>query len=94
MSQELSIDVVQEALGTGARGYVVKTDAGSELLDAVDAVFRGGQFVGKRYSGHDFVGASDAGASDEFRINSPIAPLHQNTEIAHRHDVGFYSDDA
>ena len=94
VSQESSTDVVQEALGTGARGYVVKTDAGGELLEAVDAVLRGGQFVGKRYSGHDFVGASDAGASDEFRIKSPIAPLHQNTEIAHRHDVGFYSDDA
>ena len=94
VSQESSTDVVQEALGTGARGYVVKTDAGGELLEAVDAVLRGGQFVGKRYSGHDFVGASDAGASDEFRIKSPLAPLHQNTEIAHRHDVGFYSDDA
>jgi DNA-binding response OmpR family regulator len=94
VSQESSIEVVQEALGTGARGYVVKTDAGSELLEAVDAVLRGGQFVGKRYCGHDFVGVSNAGASDEFRIRSALAPLDQNTEIAHRHDVGFYSDDA
>jgi DNA-binding NarL/FixJ family response regulator len=94
VSQESSNDVVQEALGTGARGYVVKTDAGGELLEAVDAVLRGGQFVGKRYSGHDFVGASDAGASPEFRIKSALAPLHQNTEIAHRHEVRFYSDDA
>jgi DNA-binding response OmpR family regulator len=94
VSQESSADVVQEALGTGAHGYVVKTDAGVELLEAVDAVLRGGRFVGKRYSGHDFVGASDAGASDEFRIKSALAPLHQNMDIAHRHDVGFYSDDA
>jgi DNA-binding NarL/FixJ family response regulator len=32
VSQESSADAVQEALGTGARGYVVKTDAGTELL--------------------------------------------------------------
>jgi DNA-binding NarL/FixJ family response regulator len=90
VSQESSTDVVQEALATGARGYVVKSDAGVELLEAVDAVLRGGQFVGKRYSGHDFVGASGAGASDEFRIKSALAPLHQNREIANRHDVGFF----
>ena len=94
VSQESSIDVVQEALGTGARGYVVKADAGVELLEAVDAVLQGGQFVGKRYSGHDFVGASHAGASDDLRIKSAPAPFPHNMEIAHRHDVGFYSDDA
>lgn len=56
LSQETSSDVVQEALGTGARGYVVKSDAGSELLAGVKAVLRGEQFLGKRFSGHDFVG--------------------------------------
>lgn len=84
---------MREALGTGARGYVVKTDAGSELLEALDAVLRGGQFVGRRFSGHDFVGASDARASQEFQTNDSFAPLHQNTEIAHRHEVRFCSDD-
>jgi DNA-binding NarL/FixJ family response regulator len=59
LSQETSADVVQEALGTGARGYVVKSDAGSELLQAVNAVLRGEQFVGKRFSGHDLVGERD-----------------------------------
>jgi DNA-binding NarL/FixJ family response regulator len=84
VSQESSADVVQEALGTGAHGYVVKTDAGSELPVAVNAVLRGEQFVGRRFSGHDFVGASDTGASHEFRTKSAFAPLHQNTEIAHQ----------
>jgi DNA-binding NarL/FixJ family response regulator len=62
VSQESSADVVQEALDTGACGYVVKTDAGRELLEGVDAVLRGQQFVGKRFFGHDFVGASHAAA--------------------------------
>jgi DNA-binding NarL/FixJ family response regulator len=93
VSQESSADVVQEVLRTGASGYVVKTDAGVELLAAVDAVLQGGRFVGKRYSGHDFVRPLDAGASNEFPIESTLAPLHQNIDIAHRHDVAFYSDD-
>ena len=40
LSQASSVDVVQEAPGTGAYGYVVKTHAGSELLQAVNAVLR------------------------------------------------------
>ena len=93
VSQESSADVVQEALSTGAHGYVVKTDARSELLEAVSAVLRRERFVGRRFSGHDFVGASEAMASEEFRIKSALA-LQRNIEVAHRHNVGFYSDDA
>jgi CheY-like chemotaxis protein len=92
VSQESSADVVREALGTGALGYVVKTDAGGELLEAVDAVLGGGQFVGRRYSGHDFAGA-DAGASQGLQSNSVFSPLPQNMATAHRHAVGFYSED-
>jgi DNA-binding NarL/FixJ family response regulator len=62
VSQESSAEVVQEALGLGARGYVVKTDARRELLEGVNAVLRGERFVGRRFSGHDFVGTSHAGA--------------------------------
>ena len=54
VSQESSADVVWEALGTGAQGYVVKSDAGSELLEGVNAVLRGEQFVSARFAGHDF----------------------------------------
>jgi CheY-like chemotaxis protein len=93
ISQESSADVVQEAFDTGARGYVVKTDAGSELLEAVDAILGGGKFVGRRFAGHDFVGAWDAGASQEFRTKSTFAAHQQNTETAYRHEVRFYSDD-
>jgi DNA-binding NarL/FixJ family response regulator len=67
VSQESSVDVVQEALGTGAHGFIVKADAGSELPEGVNAVLRGEQFVGRRFSGHDFVGALSAETSHEFR---------------------------
>ena len=69
VSQESSADVVREALGTGAHGYLVKIDAGSELLKGVSSVLRGDQFISRRFAGHDFAGASDAVASLEFRTN-------------------------
>jgi CheY-like chemotaxis protein len=94
VSQESSADVVREALGTGASGYIVKTDAGRELLEAVSAVLRGEFFVGARFSGHDFVRDSNEVAFQEFRTGSDVAPLQRSTEIARRHEVVFYSDDA
>jgi DNA-binding NarL/FixJ family response regulator len=44
VSQESSADIVEEALRTGAWGYVVKANAGSQLLAAVDAVILGQRF--------------------------------------------------
>ena len=93
VSQESSADVVQRAFGTGARGYLVKTDARRELLTAVDAVLRGEQFVGSRFAGHDLTGASDARAPESVRSSGVLAPLQQNTGLSRRHEAGFYSDD-
>jgi DNA-binding NarL/FixJ family response regulator len=45
VSQESSVDVVEEALSTGARGYVIKTHATDDLLAAIEAMRAGGQFV-------------------------------------------------
>ncbi|HXY48532.1 MAG TPA: response regulator [Terriglobales bacterium] len=89
-----SADVVRAALETGARGYVFKTDARSELLTAVNAVLRGEQFVSSRFAGHDFTGASDARGLERGRLNRvSTSLLPYNGEIAHRHQAGFYSDD-
>jgi DNA-binding NarL/FixJ family response regulator len=45
LSQESDADVVEEALSSGALGYVVKTRAASELLAAAEAVIAEKQFV-------------------------------------------------
>jgi DNA-binding NarL/FixJ family response regulator len=45
VSQESSAVLIEEALGTGAVGYVIKTKLASDLLAAVDAVLNGRQFV-------------------------------------------------
>jgi len=47
VSQESSPEIVQEALNLGARGYVVKTRAGSDLLAAVDATLDGRRFCSR-----------------------------------------------
>ena len=56
LSLHNSPDVVQAALSTGARGYVCKTDAQSELVPAVDAVLRGKQFVSSSLKGSELDG--------------------------------------
>ena len=58
LSQNKDPDVVRAALGTGALGYVRKTDARRELLPAVDAVLRGKQFVSSSLKGHEFTDTS------------------------------------
>jgi DNA-binding NarL/FixJ family response regulator len=44
VSQENSLDFVQEAFSTGAQGYVYKASAQSDLLPAIEAVLRDIQF--------------------------------------------------
>lgn len=48
--------IVEEALSTGAVGYVVKSDAGNELLSALESVLEGKRFVSS--SVHDFTNAA------------------------------------
>jgi DNA-binding NarL/FixJ family response regulator len=45
LSQESSVEVVQIALNLGALGYLLKADAGRDLLEAIDAISRDEKFV-------------------------------------------------
>src|SRR6201997_4760843 len=55
VSENRSPDIAEEALGTGAGGYVVKSDARSELLPAVKAVLEGKRFISASLAGHFLV---------------------------------------
>jgi CheY-like chemotaxis protein len=59
LSQETSLDVVQEALGAGAQGYVHKSHAQSDLLPAIDAVLRGVEFVSSTLRGYSLNDAAE-----------------------------------
>jgi DNA-binding NarL/FixJ family response regulator len=52
VSQELSPAIVQAALDLGARGYVLKSDTGRELLIAIKAVLRGEVYVSRSLMRH------------------------------------------
>ena len=58
LSQYNDRDVLRAALSTGALGVVHKTDAGGELLTAVDAVVRGKQFVSSSLKDCEFTHTS------------------------------------
>jgi|SRR5215471_2798773 len=58
VSENRSPEIAQAALGTGAGGYVVKSDAASELLAAISAVLKGKPFISASLAGHFLVAAT------------------------------------
>jgi|tagenome__1003787_1003787.scaffolds.fasta_scaffold20960734_5 DNA-binding NarL/FixJ family response regulator len=85
LSENRSSDIVEEALRSGAMGYVVKCDAGRELLPAVEAVLEDRRFLSASLAGQNFTSVAD----------EPSAAMQQfrTAESARRHEVGFYADD-
>ena len=51
LTVESNAEVAKVALGNGAPAYVLKSDAATELLQAIDAVVRGEMFVSSRLIG-------------------------------------------
>jgi DNA-binding NarL/FixJ family response regulator len=56
LSQESSREIIQEALCLGAQGFVIKAQAGRDLLIAVEAVLRNKQFVSNALNAADTQG--------------------------------------
>jgi len=50
VSQNSDVEIVNEALSNGAKGYVRKQDASSDLVPAIEAALRGERFVSKSLS--------------------------------------------
>ena len=59
VSVELCPELVEGALRTGAQGFVVKSDAASDLLTAMQTVINGQRFVGPRFANYDFFAPSE-----------------------------------
>jgi len=58
VSENQSWDIAKEALLTGALGYVVKSDATTELLPALETVLQGNQFLSAGLGSRDIPMAS------------------------------------
>jgi len=86
VTQEASGDLVQEAFTIGASGYVVKTDAGSELLEAIGTVLRGERFLSRTV-------AREAGTLSSPKENGIRSQIQRTTfEVPRLHEAVFYSD--
>jgi len=84
LSENRFWDVAEEALRTGASGYVVKSSAASQLLPAVEAVLQGKRYVSPCLAGDDFI---------ELTTAEVPPPRASPTEKKRCHEVGFYAED-
>ena len=80
--QSRSIESVSARLATGAGGYVVKSEASTDLLPAMEAVLRGEQFVS----------ASLIGPTPVRHEHNLIEPLPRQ-HVEH-HEIKFHADQA
>lgn len=55
LSENNSFDVVNEALNVGARGYLLKSDEGRQVIAAVQAVLQGNVFISEAVSKQHFL---------------------------------------
>src|SRR5215467_8193758 len=89
VSENRSPDIVEKALSTGAGGYVVKSDAGSELLPAVEAVLQGKGFVSA-----SLWGCNDEHSTKQARRERIVTPSRPQSVEHNRHELRLCSDDA
>lgn len=75
VTQESSPDVVQEALGLGALGYIVKAHAGRELIAGVEAVREGRLFVSSGVSGQRPAKVADKQVPKGLHPDGVLAPI-------------------
>jgi len=78
LSEQNSPDIAEAALEAGGAGYVVKSDAGRELLAAVTAVREGRRYISNRLVGQVFFATPDDDTSQDVR----------------RHELQIYPNDA
>lgn len=90
VSENRSVELVQEVARAGARGYVVKSNAGSELLPAITAVLEGRYFASSCLGQNVFPAVDEKHALED-------SSLHETAVIAdgnrHCHQAVFYPDD-
>jgi DNA-binding NarL/FixJ family response regulator len=78
VTEQQSLEIAEVALGIGARGFILKSDVGRDLLPAMDAVVEGERFVSARMAGRGFEAGKDGRVAREIR----------------HHEAGFYADES
>jgi DNA-binding NarL/FixJ family response regulator len=93
LSENYAPDIAQAALDLGARGYVVKTDAGSDLLRAIQSVVEGKRFVSMRLAGQVSYSPNGEQSSADLDQEKVFAQLSSEPDHIPRHEVQLYPDD-
>jgi DNA-binding NarL/FixJ family response regulator len=93
VSSDGSAEIVDEALGAGGSGFVLKSDAGRDLVPAIRAVLGGERFVSSSLSVNHLNNATCTQTSahphrDQVSIFTP-----SRRAAARRHEVILYSED-
>lgn len=85
-------DIAEEALRVGGAGYVVKSNAASELISAIESVLEGKQFVSDKLAGHNLnsIDQEKCACSRGEVVTFTAAEI---LGIGGHHEAGFYSDD-
>jgi DNA-binding NarL/FixJ family response regulator len=91
-TQEIDTEIVKSSFRTGASGYLVKSDTGKELWEAVEAVILDGRFVSRRLAKCIFDDIKDARTdSSPLRREVSASTLLPQESETHHHEVQFYS---
>jgi DNA-binding NarL/FixJ family response regulator len=94
VSENHSADIVNEALSTGAGGYVLKSDAAVALLSAIYAVLEDKPYVSPSVARDRPAGSPDPQTGARVpREKATVIPIHSMGSPG-QHQVGFYTDDA
>jgi len=94
ISENRSPDIAEQALNTGASGYVVKSDAASDLMPAVKAVLEGKRFVSASLTRRDSINPEDEHIAEQARRERVVRPSRPQSAETNRHELRFYSHDA
>jgi DNA-binding NarL/FixJ family response regulator len=94
LSQTSDADVVQDALSLGAQGYVLKSQVGSELRAAVEAVLRGERFVTEalKHGSVDRQGGEKKSKDTGRGQGLSLVPSRKGV-ISRWHECHFYSNE-
>jgi DNA-binding NarL/FixJ family response regulator len=97
LTQEPSPEVAEEALRLGALGYVVKSDAGGELLKALEAIMREERYLSRRLNtqmtSETLQGLGITKAATTHNANGGI-PGSQRESIQCAHEAQYYVHDS
>jgi DNA-binding NarL/FixJ family response regulator len=94
VSDHRSRDIAEEGLRIGAIGYVVKSDAGAELLPALKAALEGRRFISASLAGRNAVDSSNDSNPENPYLQQTETPTPVEADVRpHSHDAVFYSDD-